>query len=227
MEKVTALILAAGSGKRMGKKINKQFILLKNKPILYYTLEVFSNCKEIDEIVLVAKDDEIDYIRQNIVIKYKFSKVVKIVKGGAERQESVLNGLREMNSSIVLIHDGARPFTSNKIIEDGIKYTKLYGGAAPGVMPKDTIKVRDDKGFSIKTLDRSLLFNVQTPQCFIYEKILKCHEKFKLENINSTDDTFIYENFNNRVFLYEGSYDNIKITTEEDLVLAEKILENY
>jgi 2-C-methyl-D-erythritol 4-phosphate cytidylyltransferase len=222
---VTAIILAGGKGKRMGSKISKQYIELKEKPILYYTLTKFINCKDIDEIVLVLPKEEIDYCTKNILLKYSL-KVDKIVEGGKERQDSVYNALEEIkDSDIVLIHDGARPFVSNRIIEDGIRFAKLYGGAAPGVTPKDTIKVKDNFGFSKETPNRNTLVSIQTPQVFKLDIIKECHEKIKEDKITVTDDTMVIEMYNNKVYLYEGDYTNIKVTTPEDLILAEKLVE--
>lgn len=221
---ITAIVLAGGKGKRMGSKISKQYIELKGKPILYYTLTKFINCKEIDNIVLVLPKDEIDYCTKSILKKYSL-KVDKIVEGGKERQDSVYNALKEIeDSEIVLIHDGARPFVSNRIIEEGIKFAKLYGAAAPGVTPKDTIKIKDDFGFSKETPNRNTLVSIQTPQVFKLEIIKDCHEKVKADKITVTDDTMVVEMYNNKVYLYEGDYTNIKVTTPEDLILAEKLV---
>lgn len=222
-----AIIMAAGKGKRMKSDINKQFILLKDRPILAYTIDKFQKSQSIDEIIIVAASDEIDFCRNEIVYKYGFNKVKKIVCGGKERQNSVMNGLMAATESdIVLIHDGARPFVDDRIISDGIKYAEIYGGAACGMTPKDTIKVKSNEGFSEKTLDRSRLFCVQTPQCFRYEEILKAHVYAKEKNIPATDDTMVFEMLGNKVYLYEGSYNNIKITTPEDLYSAEKLEES-
>lgn len=222
-----AIIMAAGKGKRMKSDINKQFILLKDRPILAYTIDKFQKSQSIDEIIIVAASDEIDFCRNEIVYKYGFNKVKKIVCGGKERQNSVMNGLMAATESdIVLIHDGARPFVDDRIISDGIKYAEIYGGAACGMTPKDTIKVKSNEGFSEKTLDRSRLFCVQTPQCFRYEEIFKAHVYAKENNIPATDDTMVFEMLGNKVYLYEGSYNNIKITTPEDLYSAEKLEES-
>ena len=157
---VSAIKLAGGKGKRMGKDISKQFILVKDKPIIYYTIKKFSDCKLIDEIILVLPKDEIEYCKKEVLEKYSL-KVDKIIAGGKERQDSVYNGLKALkNSDIVLIHDGARPFVSEKIILDGIENAKKYGAAAPGVMPKDTIKVKDDFSFSKETLKRESLIAI-------------------------------------------------------------------
>ncbi|WP_291651590.1 2-C-methyl-D-erythritol 4-phosphate cytidylyltransferase [Clostridium sp.] len=221
---ISAIILAGGKGKRMGAKISKQYIELKGKPILYYTLKRFADCEEIDKIILVLPKDEIEYCNKEILEKYSL-KVDMIVEGGKERQDSVYNALQKIDDSdIVLIHDGARAFVSERIIKDGIKYAKLYGSAAPGVMPKDTIKVVDENGFSKSTPDRSRLLAIQTPQTFKLEIIKECHKKVKENNINVTDDTMVVEMYNNKVYLYNGEYTNIKVTTPEDLILAEKLI---
>lgn len=227
MKRTCAIVVAAGKGKRMGAGINKQFLKLNNKPILYYSLKAFESCEAVNSIVLVTAKEEIDYCRRKIVDEYKFKKIISIVEGGAERQSSVYNGLIAAKGfDIVLIHDGARPFIDKYIIEEGIKNATKYGASACGVVPKDTIKIKDDKGFSIDTLDRNSLFIVQTPQCFNYDLIFNCHERINKGNIKVTDDTSIVEHFGHRVLLYEGSYNNIKITTPEDMIIGEKILEN-
>lgn len=221
---VSAIILAGGKGKRMGSKVSKQYIQLKGKPILYYTLTKFINSHYIDKIILVLPKDEIEYCKENVLDKYSL-KINKIVEGGKERQDSVYNALKEVDDSeIILIHDGARPFTKNSIIEDGIKYARRYGAAAPGVTPKDTIKIIDENGFSKFTPVRNTLVAIQTPQVFKAEIIKECHKRIKEEGISVTDDTMVVERYNNKVYLYEGDYENIKVTTPEDLILAEKLI---
>ena len=219
------LIVAGGKGKRMGAKVSKQFIEIEEKPILYYTLLRFEKCKNIDSIVLVLPKEEIEFSRENIIERYSFKKVKRIVSGGKERQDSVYNGLRAIeHCNVVLIHDGARPFVEDRIIEEGIEWAEKYGAAACGVKPKDTIKVIDSCGFSDHTLNREELFCVQTPQCFRYDTILKAHEYIKDKGLIVTDDTRAVELIGHKVFLYEGSYENIKITTPEDLVFAENLI---
>ncbi len=216
----SAVILSGGRGKRMGSSLSKQFILINEKPMLYYTIKKFRENKLIDEIILVLPKDEIEYCKKEVLEKYNIF-VDKIVEGGGERQDSVFNGLNAIdNGDIVLIHDGARPFVTDKIIEDGIKGAKKFKAAAPGVMPKDTIKIKNKDNSSKETLNREELVAVQTPQVFDYNLILECHKKIKENNIKVTDDTMVVEIFGNKVFLYEGSYTNIKITTPEDLILA-------
>lgn len=223
---VSAIVLAGGRGKRMGSVQSKQYIDLNGRPILYYTLNRFINNKNIDKIILVIPEDELEFCQKEVLDKYNL-KVDSIALGGKERQDSVYNGLKKASESdIVLIHDGARPFVSEKIIDDGIKFAKLYGAAAPGVMPKDTIKVKNEKCFSVETPNRSNLVAVQTPQVFDYKMILKCHEKVKENKLEVTDDTRVVELFGNDVYLYDGEYTNIKITTPEDLILAQYLVES-
>ena len=224
---ISAIILAGGKGKRMGSNISKQFIVVNGKPILYYTLTKFLKCKAIDNIILVLPKDEIEYCVKEILEKYSL-KVNKIIEGGKERQESVYNGLKAcVNSNIVLIHDGARPFVSEKIINDGIRYAREYGAAAPGVMPKDTIKIKNPQGFSTQTPNREELVAVQTPQVFKWSTIMECHEKIKKDKIVVTDDTMVIEMYGHKVYLYEGEYNNIKVTTQEDLLIAEYLAKKF
>lgn len=230
MEGNYAIIVAAGRGSRMRANINKQFINIDGKPMLYYSIYTFSKNKFIDGIILVCAKDEIEYCRCEIVEKYNFTKVIGIVEGGIERQNSVLNGLNALQNykcNIVIIHDGARPFVTDQIINDGIKFSKLYRSCACGIGSKDTIKVKNEKGFSINTLDREKLVLVQTPQCFNYDLILNCHRKILEEGLKVTDDTMVVEHYENKVYLYKGSYNNIKITTPDDLNIAEMIVKSF
>ena len=221
---ISAIVLAGGRGKRMNYHKSKQFIEIKGKPVLVYTLEKFIYNKSIDEVILVLPEDEVDYCKKEVLQKYSL-KVDRIVIGGKERQDSVFNALEAMEkANIVLIHDGARPFISEKIIEEGIKYANIYGAAAPGVTPKDTIKIKNEDNISVDTPDRNTLVAVQTPQCFKYDEIYKCHRKIKEENAIVTDDTSVVERYGHKVYLYEGDYTNIKITTPEDLILAERLI---
>ena len=221
---ISAIVLAGGRGKRMNYHKSKQFIEIKGKPVLVYTLEKFIYNKSIDEVILVLPEDEEKKKKKEVLQKYSL-KVDRIVIGGKERQDSVFNALEAMEkANIVLIHDGARPFISEKIIEEGIKYANIYGAAAPGVTPKDTIKVKNEDNISVDTPDRNMLVAVQTPQCFKYDEIYQCHRKIKEENAIVTDDTSVVERYGHKVYLYEGDYTNIKITTPEDLILAERLI---
>ena len=223
---ISAIILAGGKGKRMGAPVSKQFIEIKGKPIIYYTIKKFSENKKIDNIVVVLSKEDLGYFKENILEKYNL-KVDNIVIGGTERQDSVYNGLKSLedtNTDIVLIHDGARPFISDRIIDDGIKFAQVYGACAPGVMPKDTIKIKNESNFSVSTPERGSLVAIQTPQVFKFNEILECHEKIKINNIVVTDDTMVAEKFGYSVYLYDGEYTNIKVTTPEDLILGEKLI---
>ena len=223
---ISAIILAGGKGKRMRSAISKQFIDIKSKPIIYYTLKKFSENKKIDNIIVVLPEDEVKYFKENILKKYEL-RINKIVIGGKERQDSVYNALKSLKNSstdIVLIHDGARPFISERIINEGIKFAEIYGAAAPGVMPKDTIKVKNEKNFSVDTPNRANLVSIQTPQVFKFDEILECHEKIRYNGEKVTDDTMVVEKYGYSVYLYDGEYTNIKVTTPEDLILAERLI---
>lgn len=223
---ISAIILAGGKGKRMRSAISKQFIDIKGKPIIYYTLKKFSENKKIDNIIVVLPEDEVKYFKENILKKYEL-RINKIVIGGKERQDSVYNALKSLKNSstdIVLIHDGARPFISERIINEGIKFAEIYGAAAPGVMPKDTIKVKNEKNFSVDTPNRANLVLIQTPQVFKFDEILECHEKIRYNGEMVTDDTMVVEKYGYSVYLYDGEYTNIKVTTPEDLILAERLI---
>lgn len=221
---VSAIVLAGGRGKRMGSVQSKQYIDLNGKPILYYTLKQFIVNKLIDYVILVVPEDEVGYCKNKVLNKYGL-KVDKLVSGGKERQDSVYNALSQLeNSDIVLIHDGARPFVSHKIINDAVKYAEIYKAAAPGVMPKDTIKVKGENNFSVETLMRNNLVAIQTPQAFEFNLIYNCHKEVKKRGIAVTDDTSVVELFGNKVYIYEGNYTNIKITTPEDLALAKYLV---
>ena len=223
---ISAIILAGGKGKRMRSAISKQFIDIKGKPIIYYTLKKFSENKKIDNIIVVLPEDEVKYFKENILKKYEL-RINKIVIGGKERQDSVYNALKSLKNSstdIVLIHDGERPFISERIINEGIKFAEIYGAAAPGVMPKDTIKVKNEKNFSVDTPNRANLVSIQTPQVFKFDEILECHEKIRYNGEKVTDDTMVVEKYGYSVYLYDGEYTNIKVTTPEDLILAERLI---
>ncbi len=224
--KISAIIVAAGKGKRMGEGYNKQYILLAGKPIVARTIEVFENVGSIDEIVLVVGKGEIDLARKDIIHKYNFKKVVKIIEGGTERQDSVYNGLKaiDVNCNIVLIHDGARPFITGNIIEKSIKAAKDAGACVVAVRVKDTIKVVNKNMEVDYTPDRDILWAVQTPQAFEHKLLLEAYKKLRADNIKVTDDAMLVEKLGHIIKIIEGSYENIKITTPEDLILGEGIL---
>lgn len=228
--KCTAIVLAAGQGKRMNSKIQKQFLLLKGKPILYYSLACFQNSSEIDEIILVTGKESINFCKTEIIDTYRFTKVKDVVAGGRERYDSVYKGLCACeDSDYVFIHDGARPFLTDQIISRGKEAVLKYGACVIGMPSKDTIKIADEEGMVVSTPKRNLVWNIQTPQIFSYKAIRKAHEDARLGNMDGiTDDAMVMERYGTvKIKLVEGSYENIKITTPEDILVAEKFLEKF
>lgn len=233
--KTTAIVLAAGQGKRMGSDVAKQFLLLDGKPVLYYSLKNFEESL-VDDVILVTSDGMQDYCRENIVKKYGFQKVRAIVTGGKERYHSVAYGLRavEADCDYVLIHDGARPFASPPIIERGMEAVAKYGACVVGMPVKDTIKISDENGFCESTPNRNRVWLIQTPQIFsyplihgAYEKLLQEEKRLLEKGVAITDDAMVAELFtDHKVKFVEGSYQNIKLTTPEDLEIAEVFLKH-
>lgn len=226
--KTFALIPAAGMGKRMGASINKQYLLLGGRPILAHTISVFEESPLIDGICLVIPADEIPYCREQVVQACGFRKVIEIVAGGRERQNSVLNGLNALQrhaggEDVVLIHDGVRPFIPPALISQSIAVARSGDGALVAVPAKDTIKtVRN--GIVIDTPDRETLWQAQTPQSFLFSVILNAHRSAVEAGFSGTDDASLIERQNRTVRIVRGDYRNIKITTPEDLILAEAFL---
>ena len=226
MEKYTAIVLAAGVGKRMNSKIQKQYMLLGGKPVLFYALDAFEKSR-VDEIILVVGKGEIEYCRKEIVEKYKFHKVTKIVEGGKERYHSVYEGLKAIDTAdYVLIHDGARPFLDQQILTRTMEAVKQYQACVVGMPVKDTIKITTEDGFSKETPERKHVWMIQTPQCFSYPLIFEAYQKMlQNEDTTITDDAMVLEKVKGLpVKMVEGSYRNIKITTPEDLLVAEAYL---
>ncbi len=230
--KTTAIVLAAGQGKRMGQDVAKQFLLLNGKPVLFYTLQNFQNSM-VDDIILVTGEGMEEYCRTKIVDAFGFTKVKKIVIGGKERYHSVANGLRAAEDcDYVLIHDGARPFTTPEMIERGIGEVQKYQACVLGMPVKDTIKISDEEGFTASTPNRKNVWQIQTPQIFAfslikeaYEKLILQEEQVKAAGVIITDDAMVAEYFTDvKVKLVEGSYENIKLTTPEDMQVAEAFL---
>ena len=226
------VVLAAGSGKRMGGSTKKQYLLMGGKPVLYYSLKAFED-SFIDEIVLVTGAEDISYCQQELVEKYGFTKVSRVTEGGKERYHSVACGLTALsNCDYVLIHDGARPFVTGEILERCLTDATEYGACVAGMPVKDTIKIADAKGMIRETPDRNLVWMVQTPQVFdallirsAYQKLLAEEEKLLQQGIHITDDAMVVESMTDRkVKLIRGDYSNIKVTTPEDMALAEVLL---
>ncbi len=227
MDKCTAIVLAAGQGKRMGGNIPKQFLHIEGHPIVAYSLKCFERMSEIQEIILVTGEDNITYCEKEIVEKYQLKKVKHVIAGGKERYDSVYEGLKCCeDGAYVYIHDGARPFVDDRILRECLMEVKKHHAVVTAVPSKDTIKISDKDGFVVSTPDRSTLWNIQTPQVFSLEMIRKAHEEIRKGDMAGvTDDSMIVESLGfAKVKLVMGSYDNIKITTPEDLVVAENIL---
>lgn len=222
----TAIVLAAGSGKRMGTKVHKQYLLLGGKPVLYYSLETFQKSEMIDEIILVCGSGEEEYCRHEIVEQYGLMKVSRIIPGGAERYDSVWNGLQETKEGYVYIHDGARPFVDAEMIARAYDCVSECNACAAGMPSKDTVKIADETKTVQQTPDRSSVWIVQTPQVFDTKLIRRAYSMLmERGDIRVTDDAMVAEQMLGcPVRLFYGAYENIKITTPEDLEIAEVFL---
>ena len=225
------IVMAAGSGKRMKSEVPKQFLEIKGKPLLYYTLRAMEE-SFIDEIILVVREEDEEYVKSQIVEKYNFKKVSRVTKGGRERFESVYNGLLAVSDedSYVYIQDGARPFLSKESLER-IREAVIKEGAAVLAVPvTDTIKAVDSYGYILNTPNRNSLVAAQTPQAFKYEIIKEAfvryfENSYKSEGFIVTDDASLVERFSNtKVKFVMGDYENIKITNPRDIRLAEEML---
>ncbi|MCH8329326.1 MAG: 2-C-methyl-D-erythritol 4-phosphate cytidylyltransferase [Nanoarchaeota archaeon] len=220
-----AIVVAGGKGKRMRKRVNKLFLLLNKEPIIFHTLKVFQDCKDINQIILVVNPNDKDKFK-SIVKASKFSKVSKIVEGGLERQDSVYNGIKAVekanNEDIVLIHNAANPFIDESIINNVIKATKKFGAAVVGFPAKDTIKVVED-GFVKQTIDRRLLWQVQTPQAMKFFLAKKAFERAYADKFYGTDDVSLLERMGGSVKIVYCPRENIKITDSHDLAYANKL----
>lgn len=227
-QKYAAIVLAAGSGKRMNSKVHKQYLIIQDRPVLYYSLKEFED-SAVDEIVLVVGKGEEEFCRKEIVDKYGISKVKAIVEGGKERYHSVFEGLKQTSDAdYVLIHDGARPFVNQKIIRRCMLEVPEYQACVVGMPVKDTIKIADEGGYAKQTPDRKNVWMIQTPQTFSYALIYEAYEEMlKTEDTAITDDAMVLERIKGKKSkLIEGSYRNIKITTPEDLLIANVYLQH-
>ena len=223
----TAIVLAAGQGKRMHSKIQKQFLEIGGKPVLYYSLHCFQESTLIRDIILVTGEEMISYCEQEIVKKYGFSKVRKVTAGGKERYDSVYAGLLCcQDTDYVYIHDGARPFITEEMVQRGYEAVKRNNACVMGMPSKDTVKLADSSGYVKETPDRKIVWNIQTPQIFSYDLIRGAYESIRKKDMTGvTDDAMVVEQeTGTKILLVEGSYQNIKITTPEDLAIAEAFL---
>lgn len=231
-KKTAAIVLAAGQGKRMNSDVPKQFLLLGDRPIIYYSLKAIEE-SFIDEVILVTGEDDISFCQKEVVDRYQFGKVKKIISGGKERYHSVARGLYALEDcDYVFIHDGARPFLNGEILERLYREVCLTGACVAGMPSKDTVKIVDESGYAVETPRRDLVWITQTPQVFSYRLVRTAYDIFlesEEEMINNgmvvTDDAMLVEHFTeHKVRMIEGDYRNIKITTPEDLPMAESIL---
>lgn len=222
----TAIVLAAGKGKRMGTKIHKQYLSLGGYPLIYYSLRAFASSPLIDEIILVAAEGEEIYCKKEIVEKYNIEKVSRVVAGGKERYHSVWNGLQLVEKGYVFVHDGARPFVDEGIIERAYEAVTESRACVVGMPVKDTVKLSDENGYVKETPERSRMWTVQTPQVFDTELLKKAFQLLmSTRHIQVTDDAMVVEQMlGHPIKLVQGSYENIKITTPEDLEVAELFL---
>lgn len=224
--KVTAIVLAAGKGSRMNSDIPKQYLTLLGKPVLFYSLEAFEK-SNVDEVILVTGSGEQEYCKKEIIDRYQIKKVVHIVEGGAERYHSVQRGLLAAEeAAFVLIHDGARPLISTAVINEAIKTVAETGACVVGMPVKNTIQLVDESKVICSTPERCRTWIAQTPQCFTYELALSSYNKaIASEDSTITDDAMVVQRYGSaEVVMLEGSYENIKVTTPEDIVVAECFL---
>lgn len=219
--KVTALIVAGGSGTRMGNEKNKVFLPLLGKAIIERTLEVFFSSNYIDDIIIVTRAEDFNECMNLFSDR---EKPVKVVKGGKTRQESVYNGLKESDCDIVVIHDAARPLITKEVMEKSILSCKENGASAVGVSCVDTLKRADIDGFITETLDRENVYRIQTPQTFYLKDIKSAHICAINDNFITTDDCALYEKYIGRIKIVPGNETNIKITFPSDILFAEAIL---
>lgn len=232
MGKIYAIVLSGGKGSRMNSDIPKQYLPIKGKPILYYSLKAFEDSK-VDSVIVVASPSDFDMIQRDIISKYNLSKVCKLTEGGKERYHSVFAGLKAAkDADYVLIHDGARAMITPEIINRNIEAVKEYPACVTGMPSKDTVKIADDNGFVNTTPNRKSVWIIQTPQTFSYEvamsaysQMIESEGEIKSRGIEITDDAMVVETFGEmKVKLIEGDYKNIKITTPEDMILADRYL---
>jgi 2-C-methyl-D-erythritol 4-phosphate cytidylyltransferase len=223
--KTIALITAGGKGQRMQSSTAKQFLLLGGKPILARTIAVFEACPVVDAIFVIAPQDEMAMVQTDIVEKYQYKKVLKVVRGGRMRQQSVWNGLRAIKSdcSWVVVHDGVRPLITPQLIEAGIREARQTGAAIVAVPARDTVK-RLAPGGKLQTLPREEIWLAQTPQIFEFSLLCRAHQKANQEKFRGTDEASLVERLGQAISLIPGDYGNIKITTPEDLTIAETLI---
>ena len=224
----SVIIPAAGAGERMGAAVSKQFLLLLGKPIIIHTLERFQMCGAVNEIIIAVQPSNRQQV-ESLIGEFHLSKATRIVEGGKRRQDSVSNALSHLNpqAEVVIVHDAVRPFIRQKAILDSIDKAISCSAAVVAVRVKDTIKVGTDEGRFERTLDRSVLWLAQTPQTFRRQVLIDAYEKASRERIDATDDASLVELLNIRPAIVEGSFENIKITTPDDLDFANVVAHRF
>jgi 2-C-methyl-D-erythritol 4-phosphate cytidylyltransferase len=224
--KVVAVVPAGGTGKRMGADVPKQFLLLGGVPMMLHSLRALDRAPSVTGVILVMPKDELDRALTEVVERYGLKKVLKVVPGGATRQESVYRGLQEVEADveIVVVHDAVRPFVTEDLIERSVEAARKDGGAIVAVPMKDTPKQVGPDRLIRQTLNRADLWLAQTPQTFRRELLLEAYEKAEIEQVQATDDAALVERLGHTVGIVEGSWENMKITTPDDLVIAEAML---
>jgi 2-C-methyl-D-erythritol 4-phosphate cytidylyltransferase len=220
--KVSVIIPAAGQGTRMGSSTPKQYLSLNGQPILHHTLQAFEASGLVDSVTLVVPENDLDSAQK----KWNYKIVKNIVQGGQERQDSVYNGFKALDSDtdVVLVHDGVRPFVTPDMIERSIKAARQFGAAIVAIPVSDTIKQVDSKDIVTRTVDRNGLWRVQTPQAFQYAILGEAFQKAKSDSFYGTDEGSLLEHAGKKLKIIMGSELNIKITRQEDLILGEGIL---
>lgn len=228
MQKVVAVIVAAGEGVRMGQGPRKQYRTLGNLPVLAHTLFAFDKTPAIDHSVVVLPKSDHAFCREKIIAPFHFKKKINLASGGAARQESVYNGLKaiEGDCAVAVIHDGVRPFVTPRLIAASVAGARTSGACIAAIPVKDTLKIVKNNAIQ-KTLSRDQVWLAQTPQTFRYDLIMKAHEAARKEQFKGTDDGVLVERLGGEVHVIEGDPWNIKITTPEDLKIAEALLRTY
>lgn len=225
---IAAIVAAAGVGERMGNKVPKPYLLLAGKPILAHTLGVFEQVQEIREVTLVVHPDELDYCQEKVISPYGFKKILRLVPGGKERQDSVYNALKALQNEddleIVLVHDGVRPFVTPDQVQKVIQAARSHGGAVLGLPAHDTLKAVNSTGEIHHTLERKDIWQIQTPQAFHAVLLWRAFTEAYSRNFYGTDESSLVEHLLQQVVVVAGSPLNLKITTPDDLALAEAIL---
>lgn len=222
-KQLKVIIAAAGLGRRMNSQVNKPYMLIKGRPVLAYSLDILDDFPAVSDIVVVANSAEIDYCREEIIQKFAYKKVRSVIPGGQERQDSVWAGLMDLGvvEGWVAIHDGARPFLTTSLLQELLLAARQWGAAIPGLGARDTLKIVDSEGWVVNTLDRSKIMAVQTPQVFNLPMLINAYRMAYADGAYGTDDASLFERYGGRVKVVAGDPRNLKITTPEDLRVAE------